>query len=175
MVALYIIGGVIALILLIAAITGTGWTYEKSISIKAPLSRVWDNTNSLKALNNWNPWVDRDPDIKIEFSGTDGNPGAKYTWDSALKDVGAGIQTILSVTDKSELATRIDFIRPFKGTGQAYIQVRDEGGAATRVTWKIVSSTPYPMNIIKLFGVIEKNMDKDFGQGLNKLKNISER
>ena len=36
------------------------------------------------------------------------------------------------------------------------------------------SSTPYPMNIIKLFGVIEKNMDADFTRGLNKLKEISE-
>ncbi|MHA4809224.1 SRPBCC family protein [Flavitalea flava] len=174
MLALYIIGGIVVLILLMAAVTGTGWTYEKSISVKAPLSRVWEKTNSLKALNSWNPWVGRDPDIRIEFSGTDGTPGAKYSWDSAIKNVGAGIQTILSVTDRSELVSRVDFIRPFKGTGQAYIQVREETGA-TRVTWKIVSSTPYPMNIIKLFGVIEKNMEKDFGEGLNKLKNICER
>jgi len=31
------------------------------------------------------------------------------------------------------------------------------------------------MNIIKLFGVIKKNMDRDFGKGLRKLKEICEK
>jgi hypothetical protein len=173
MIVLYIIGGLIALILIIAAILGTGWSYEKSISINAPLQKVWDNVRTLAALNKWNPWLEKDPNIKIELSGTDGNPGARYSWESNVKDVGAGSQTILAVADKAELATRVDFIRPFKGTGEAYIQVRDEGGA-TKVTWKMISSTPYPMNFIKIFGVIEKNMADAFSRGLNKLKGICE-
>ncbi len=173
MLALYIIGGLIALILIVAAIAGTRWNYEKSISINMPLQKVWDNVKTLGALNKWNPWVEKDPNIKIEFSGEDGNPGAQYSWESNVKEVGAGSQTIVAASDKSELATRVDFIRPFKGTGEAYIQIRAEGGA-TKVTWRMVSSTPYPMNIIKIFGVIEKNMDDAFGRGLNKLKSICE-
>ena len=48
-------------------------------------------------------------------------------------------------------------------------------GGGTRAEWGICSATPYPMNIIKLFGVIEKNLDRDFTKGLNKLKELSER
>jgi len=34
---------------------------------------------------------------------------------------------------------------------------------------------PYPMNLMKLFMNFEKQMDKDFGTGLGKLKDITEK
>lgn len=173
MLALYIVVGLIALVLIVAAAAGTGWSYEKSIVIGAPPERVWENVRSLGAMNRWNPWMDRDPHIKTTFSGTDGTPGARFSWESEVKNVGAGSQTIVKVTPNAEMDTRIDFLRPFKGTGDGYVKVWEEGGA-TKVVWGIVSSTPYPMNIIKLFGVIERNMDKDFGIGLGKLKRLCE-
>lgn len=174
MVALYILGGLIALILIIAALIGTGWSYEKSILINSPVDNVWDHVKTLEANNKWSPWIGLDPDIKQEYAGINGTPGAKYSWDSTHKNVGAGSQTILNIIPQSEFTTQIDFIRPFKGTGKGYVKVNNEGNA-TLAKWGMMSSTPYPMNIIKLFGVIEKNMDKDFGIGLNKLKVICEK
>jgi hypothetical protein len=173
MIALYIIGGLVALILIVAAAVGTGWSYERSIVIQSPPDKVWNNVNTLGAINRWNPWVARDPQILLKYSGVDGTPGASFSWDSELKNVGAGSQTIINVVPQNLLASRITFFRPFKGTGDAYIKVKEEGGSTT-ATWGIVSSTPYPMNIIKIFGVIEKNMNKDFGEGLNKLKELCE-
>ena len=109
----------------------------------------------------------------VKYSGTDGEPGASFVWDSPVKDVGAGSQTITKVKPNSEIDSRINFLRPFKGVGDAYVLLSVER-AVTRVTWGIESSTPYPMNIIKIFGVIEKNMDRDFGAGLSKLKGLCE-
>jgi hypothetical protein len=173
MLALYIFLGVIALFFLVAALAGTRWHYERSILINAPLDKVWSNVSSLRALNQWNPWMERDPKVKVTYTDKDGTPGAGYSWDSPMKNVGSGSQTILKVTDHSEVATRVDFFRPFKGTGLANFRVAADN-AATRVTWSMKSSMPYPMNIIKVFGVMKKNMDRDFGKGLNKLKSISE-
>ena len=173
MLALYIILGVIALFLLVAALAGTRWHYEKSVQINAPLDKVWANISSLRAMNKWNPWMDRDPNVKVTYTDKDGAPGAGYSWDSPVKNVGAGSQTILKVNDHSEVATRVDFFRPFKGTGLADFRVAPDN-AATRVTWSMKSSMPYPMNIIKVFGVMKRNMDRDFGKGLNKLKSICE-
>jgi hypothetical protein len=173
MIALYIMGGLVLLIFLVAAIIGTGWSYEKSIRIEASPNKVWSHTNSLTAINTWNPWIGKDERILLKYSGVDGAPGAKFSWDSEYKNVGAGSQTITKVTPGSELASRINFVRPFSGTGESYIRIMEDGGA-TVATWGIVSATPYPMNIIKIFGIIEKNMNKDFGEGLNKLKVICE-
>ncbi len=173
MVILYIILSLIALILIVAALIGTAWDFEKSISIKAPVEKVWGNVKSLHALNNWNPWMTKDPDINIEYSGNDGTPGASFSWVSSVKNVGEGRQTIIKVTDKSELISRVDFVKPFAGTGNAFMRLATEG-EITKATWRMESSTPYPMNFIKIFGVIEKNMEKDFSSGLNKLKAICE-
>jgi len=174
MLALYIIGGLILLILLIAAFVGRKWEYEKSILINAPIEKVWRNTNSLHAINQWNPWLDRDPNIHQEYSGTDGAPGASYSWDSPVKNVGAGNQTITGVRENTEMTSRINFIRPFAGIGDAWIRLEHERGT-TRAIWGIASSTPYPMNIMKVFGVIEKNLNRDFTKGLNQLKTLSEK
>ena len=82
MIVLYVIIGIVALILLIAAVVGTAWNFEKSILIDAPASKVWAHTSTLRGINSWNPWVEKDPAVKIEFGPTDGVPGATYSWDS---------------------------------------------------------------------------------------------
>ncbi|HLI93930.1 MAG TPA: SRPBCC family protein [Puia sp.] len=173
MIALYIILGIIALILIIAAIAGTAINYEQSILINAPLSRVWDNIKTLHAINQWNPWMDLDPNMKIQYGGTDGTPGAGFSWDSTVKNAGAGSQTILKVSDQSQLHTRIDFLRPFKNTAYADFNVAPDTGN-TRVSWSLKGKMPYPMNIMKLTGAMQKNIGKDFTKGLNKLKTICE-
>jgi hypothetical protein len=174
MIILYVILGLIVLFLVVAAFVGKGWSFEKNILIQAPRSNVWGHVNSLGAINTWNPWLDRDPGVTQSITGVDGTPGATYAWDSKEKNVGAGRQTILGVTAPTEVTTRIEFLRPFKGLAEAYIRLEEERGS-TRAIWGIESSTPYPMNIIKLFGVIEKNMNRDFGKGLNKLKELCEK
>ena len=173
MIALYIIGGIIILFLLVAAIAGTAMTYEQSILIQAPSHRVWENVNSLHAINQWNPWMGIDPKMKVQYAGTDGKPGAGFTWDSPVKNVGAGSQTILKVKDGTELFTRVDFMRPFKSIGYADFKLIPET-SSTRVSWSMKCKMPYPINIVKVFGGIQRNMGRDFTKGLNKLKSLCE-
>jgi uncharacterized protein YndB with AHSA1/START domain len=173
MIALYIILGLIALVLIVAAFVGTGWSFERSVLINAPLEKVWTHVSTLRACNQWSPWMEKDPNVRLQYSGTDGTPGASFSWDSADRNVGAGNQTITKVVPNSEVDSRIEFLRPFKGKGDAYVILTVERGL-TRVNWGIESSTPYPMNIMKIFGVIEKNMNRDFNHGLNKLKGLCE-
>ena len=174
MLVLYILGAIILLILVVAAIVGTRWSFERTRTIKAPLDRVWEYTSSLHGMNRWNPWLDRDPHLQQEYTGTDGEPGAKYAWDSPQKNVGAGNQTIVSVTPKTEMVCRIVFIRPFAGQAQGWVRLKQTSDG-TDATWGISSSTPYPMNIIKVFGVIEKNMERDFTKGLDLLQALCEK
>lgn len=170
---LYLLLAIIALILVIAAVIGTAWTIERSIVVNAPAGKVWEQLGTLRALNSWNPWSSKDPNVKLTFKGQDGTVGSSYDWDSTDKRVGAGTQTILSTDAPRELQTRVDFLRPFKGTGTSWLKLKEDGGKTT-VAWGMASSTPYPMNIIKLFGVIEKNMDTAFTEGLGELKKRSE-
>ncbi len=170
MIALYILGAFLALLLITAGIIGTGWQYERSIRIKAPAERVWPHVSSLEATDTWSPWSGKDPSMLREFSGDPGKPGSHYRWDSSQKEVGAGSQTITGILENQQMDSRIEFIRPFKGTAEAFIRIKAYDKDITDVTWGIRSRTPYPMNIIKLFGLIRKNMNRDFDIGLQKLK-----
>lgn len=174
MIVVYILASLVALILLVAAAVGTKWKFERSILIQASIDKVWPHINTFKASNEWSPWIGLDPNLHQQITGIDGTPGATYSWESNEKNVGAGKQTFLSITERSEVCSRIKFIRPIKGTADGYIRIAPEGGG-TRAEWGIASATPYPMNIIKLFGVIEKNLDRDFSKGLSKLKELSEK
>lgn len=173
MIVLYIIAGIIVLFLVVAAFVGRGWSFEKNILIQAPRSNVWSHVNSLGAMNRWNPWLELDPAVSQSISGVDGTPGATYTWDSKVKNVGAGRQTILAVKAPFEITMRIEFLRPFKSVAEAYVRLEEERGA-TRAIWGIESSMPYPMNIMKITGIMKKNMNRDFGKGLGKLKKLCE-
>jgi hypothetical protein len=174
MIIVYILVGLIVLLLLVAAAVGTKWKFEKSILIQASMDKVWPHINTFKASNEWSPWIGQDPNIRQQITGVDGTPGATYSWESNEKNVGAGSQTMQSITEQSEVVSQINFLRPIKGKADGYIRIAPEGGG-TRAVWGITSATPYPMNIIKLFGVIEKNLDRDFTKGLSKLKELSEK
>ena len=173
MLIIYIILAIIALVLIAALFISKDMNYEKSIVIKAPVERTWDNVSSLAAMDKWSPWKERDPNMKQTITGTDGEVGATQAWESNVKNVGTGRQTIIKVEKPTLLETKLIFLKPFKSTASAYVKLDDHEGN-TKATWGFRSKMPYPMNLMKLFMNFEKEMDKEFGIGLNKLKDLSE-
>jgi len=173
MTILYIILAIVAIILIIPLFISKDMNYEKSILINAPINKVWDNVSNLTAMDQWSPWNSKDPDMERSLTGADGEVGAKQSWVSDKKDVGEGSQTIVGVDKPNQLSTKLEFIKPFKSEADAYVKLK-ESGTGTSATWGFESQMAYPMNIMKLFMNFEKNMDKDFGAGLEKLKSICE-
>lgn len=174
MILLYCIGALLLGILVVAAFIGTAWRVDGYMHLDCTPEIAWQHIGTLKALSLWSPWAAKDPAIRQTFTGTDGTIGAAYHWESEVKNVGAGSQTITGITQQTELTSRVDFIRPFKGTGQAFVNMKVDGGLVF-IHFSMKSATPYPMNIIKLFGVIEKNMHRDFDDGFARLKALCEK
>lgn len=173
MTAVYVILVIVALVLIIPLFISKDMNYEKSIFIDASISNVWTRVSSLSAMDKWSPWNMRDPNMEQSLSGTDGTVGAKQSWASNVKNVGEGSQTITGITEPNLLETKLEFIKPFKSVADAYVRLGKENNE-TKVTWGFKSQMPYPMNMMKLFINFEKNMDKDFGAGLSKLKSMCE-
>ena len=42
---------------------GKKYHFETSTVINAPAEKVYSNMNSMKAFNQWNPWLDLDPTL----------------------------------------------------------------------------------------------------------------
>ena len=172
----WVIIGILALIAipLIAAIfIPKEFDYEKSVQINAPVDSVWEHVNSLAGIDSWSPWNDYDPQMKKEWSGTDGTVGATQKWESDSENVGHGEQTIANIEAPHLIETDIHFISPFDSKAKSFVKL-DEVNGGTRASWGFESEMPYPMNLMLVMMDMDAAMDKDFGTGLNKLKKLCE-
>lgn len=165
--------GIIVLILVVALFVPKDVVYEKSISIDAPIETVWENTNSLADMDKWNPWDEKDLTMVKDFSGVDGTIGAKQSWDSEVKEVGKGQQTITRIEAPSLFETELIFYTPYESEAKGYVKLEVEG-EGTKATWGFQSEMPYPINIMSLFTNMEDMMGEDWNKGLTKLKTLSE-
>ncbi len=167
-----VLGTIVALILIVALFVPKSFTYEKTITINAPIDSVWKNVNSLSALDKWSPWNDHDPNMKKEISGVDGTIGAIQSWESDI--VGWGSQTIENIQAPTLFETKLDFIKPHESHGNAYVKLVSEG-SSTKATWGMTGKMPYPLNIMNLIMNMEKQMGADWDNGLSKLKMLCEK
>jgi len=78
MIVVYVIIGLIALVLLIAALLPGTYNVEKSAIIKRSPSQVMDKVGDLNFYSQWNPWQQMDPTAKATITGTPKTPGHKY-------------------------------------------------------------------------------------------------
>jgi hypothetical protein len=167
-----VVVAILLVILVVALFVPKTFMYEKSISINAPIDSVWENTNSLAALDKWSPWNDHDPNMKKEITGEDGTVGAKQSWDGEI--VGSGSQTIETLQKPTLLETKLEFYKPHESHGKGYVKLVTDG-AGTKATWGMSGSMPYPFNIMNLFMNMEKEMGNDWDKGLSRLKSLSEK
>ena len=166
------LGIVVVLLLIIALFVPKSFNYEKSVTINAPIDSVWNKVNSLSALDKWSPWNDHDPQMKKELTGMDGTVGAMQSWESSI--VGSGSQTIATIEKPTLLETQLNFYKPYKSHGKAYVKLVAEG-SGTKATWGMTGNMPYPMNLMHVFMNMDKMMGKDWDNGLSKLKKLSEK
>ena len=74
---LYILGGIVLLILILGMLAPKNYDVSRSIIVNKPKSEVFKSLRSLKKQGEWSPWEKKDPNMKKEFTGTDGEVGAK--------------------------------------------------------------------------------------------------
>lgn len=170
---LYILLGVVALVFILALIAPKTYEVSRFIEISKPKNEVFNYLKYLKNMDNWSPWAKRDPNMKKEFTGTDGEVGAVNYW-NGNKDVGEGEQEIKKVVEGERIETQLRFLKPWKSTSDAFIKTEDSGGGNTKVTWGFAGKNKFPMNIMALFMSMDKMIGKDFEEGLATLKTVME-
>jgi hypothetical protein len=165
--------GVIALAVLVF-VTPTDYKVEREITINKPRADVLAYTKMLKNQNDWGPWVKKDPAIKMDYKGNDGEVGFVSAWESKLEDVGVGEQEIKKITN-NEIDTEIRFKVPFESTNQGYMMFDEVSPTQTKVKWGMSGSFARPMNLMMLAMDMDKEVGKDFNEGLTNLKSILEK
>jgi effector-binding domain-containing protein len=164
-----IIGALVGLVLLLGAIAPRNMKTARSITINAPLEKVFSTVNDLTTWEKWSPWKEMDPESVMTMGEKTVGEGAYYTWEG--EKTGKGKMSI----EESKLNESILVNVEFDGMGSAKAPFTfDRGTEGVQVSWGFDAKMPYPMNAMLLFFDMEEQTGKDFEKGLSNLKNLIE-
>lgn len=167
MIALYIVLGIVALILLIAAVLpGTG-IVRRSIVVGKPVDQVFAYLSDYQNYLKWNPWSKMEPQAQNTLSSPSVGVGASWEWNG--KKVGHGKLTTQSLTPPTAIRSRLEFFKPFKGVAQDTWDFETVDGG-TRITWGFVGKNAYPINRLFWMLMIKSQLTQQFDSGLAEIK-----
>ena len=146
---------------------------EKNVSVNKNINEVFNFLKQTKNQDRFSVWNMKDPNMKRDYSGTDGTKGFVYSWDSKDKNVGAGSQEIKNISEGNRIDYELRFIRPMQNIAASSFILNKIDDNNTSVTWTFQSPTKFPMS---LFSPIFKNMlGKQLNQSLQNLKALLEK
>lgn len=146
---------------------------EKTITIQAPASAIYEQLSKLEHFNNWSVWSRQDSSATYILSGKDGTVGATSSWKGDPGISGEGKIEITGLEQDRKVSHSFHFIKPRKANAGSVFTIRENNGLST-VTWNFKMATPRPWNIFNLFYSMSKQMGKDFELSLQALKEITE-
>lgn len=167
----------VTLLVLIVVLVGVSYLLpgkaevSRSITINAPAEAIFPYVNSMQETEKWSPWLSRDPETKLSYSGPEAGVGNTLNWSSDNPQVGVGSQEIIESVDNQTVKTALDF-GPM-GTATALFDLQPEGGE-TQVTWGFESDLGMnPMS--RWMGLMMDNwVGGDYERGLENLKALVE-
>lgn len=168
-----VIALLIALIVVGTLVTGTEFEAERSVVIDRPSGEVFEFVRYLENQNSYSVWVQRNPDMHIEYRGTDGSVGAVSAWEGN-EESGKGEQEIVGMVEGERIDFELRFYEPFESTSYAFKSTEPINENQTRVTWGMSGSVPRPLNLLLLFYDMGELIGEDYETGLNNLKTILE-
>jgi uncharacterized protein YndB with AHSA1/START domain len=144
---------------------------QRSIDINAAPKKVYDLIVEPKRWKDWSVWTQRDPNMRIVYSGPPFGMGARWSWASKSEGTGSMEFTRVEPDRTVEYAlTLADF--NMKSTGALRLE---PNGNATRVTWS--NTGDVGGNPLKhyLAAAMDRLAGPDFEAGLANLKALAEK
>ena len=167
-----IVVGLVVAVLAYAATRPDTFRVQRSASINAPPQTIFPLINDLHRFNTWNPFAQKDPDMKGNYSGPADGKGASYAF-KGNKDVGEGSIEIVESAPSSKVTMTLDMVRPFEAHNVVEFTVEPNGGS-TNVTWAMHGPNPFVAKLMSIFFSMDSMIGKDFEVGLANLKAVAE-
>lgn len=146
---------------------------NKSIIINKSAHEVFEYLKLTRNQEFFSVWNMTDPNKVTTTNGVDGTVGFIYTWDSKNKNVGAGSQKIINITDGKKIDYEITFLKPMNNVGHSSFIIDKINESETKVTWDFNCTTKFPMSLFK--GFFQKMLGKDISKSLENLKSNLEK
>jgi hypothetical protein len=162
--------GVIAGMLVLAAFLPKHFHTEASATVNKPVAEVFAYIRMLRNQDQFSYWNLQDPAMQKSYAGTDGTPGATYSWNSQNEELGQGTQTIKGLTENERLELRMQFIKPFENESDATILTRAASPGVTTVTWAFDDDMAWPMNLMPYAFNMKKTLGDMLQNSVNNIK-----
>jgi uncharacterized protein YndB with AHSA1/START domain len=145
---------------------------ERSMTIEAPPTRVYEEIVDFHNWRKWSPWDGIDPQQQHTYSGAASGPGAVYTW-SGNRRVGEGRMEITNAAEPSKVDVDLQFVKPWKARNDAAFTI-EPAGTGSRVTWSVTGKKTFMTRVMGIVKSMDKMLGPDFEKGLTKLKAAAE-
>lgn len=132
-VILIILLALVAVVLIKTYTSDPDFNVNRSITVDASASAIWPYVSNLEKADEWNAWLEIDPETKKEYGGEQGSVGSWASWDSEHQDVGSGKQTITNLQENQLVETELRF-GGWDGSSIGYTSLEEKDGA-TEVTF----------------------------------------
>jgi uncharacterized membrane protein len=174
-----IVGLLIALLLVLVLIAPREFKMERDVIINKPKDQVFAHLKQLKNHDQWNAWLQKDPNAKRNFTGDDGTVGFVSSWESENKDVGTGEQIITGISEGQRLDTEIRFKVPFETNLNSYLITDTVVEDQAKVTMGMYQKMSIPLSVIhyicSTFMGSQKQIEADMDTSLRNLKAVLEK
>lgn len=170
---------VVALIVFVVVLFAAGFLLpaqfkvQRSIDIAAPAGNVYALIVDPREWKRWAVWNERDPAMKIEYSGAASGPGARWSWRS--KTEGNGSMEFTEAALDKRLGYKLDFPDfGMQSNGMLTLVPAGPQGPGVHLTWTMEGTLgSNPMH--RWLGVfMDKMVGADFEGGLRNLKRLAE-
>ncbi|WP_306233712.1 SRPBCC family protein [Agrococcus beijingensis] len=147
------------------------FSFSRSVDIAAPRERVHAFVDDFHEWTAWSPWEGVDPRLERRYSGAERGTGAEYGW-SGNRRAGQGSMLIRS-SSPERIDVELRFTKPFKATNDTRFDFADTPGG-TRVTWTMSGENRGLSALIWKLMPMERELGKQFEQGLRDMKAAAE-
>lgn len=146
---------------------------ERSLVIAASAETIFPHIDSPRMFNEWSPWANKDPNIKMTYSGPESGVGATMTWQSDDQNVGSGTSEIIESIENELTRQQLDF--GDHGGGVSFLRLEAGANDTTVVVWGF--DTDLGMNpIARYMGLMfDSWIGTDYEFGLANLKDMVEK
>ena len=147
------------------------FTVTRSADIAAPPDEVYALVASPREWNRWAVWHQRDPGMKIDYTGPASGAGAGWSWKSASE--GDGRMSFTEAEPGRRIAYELFF--PDFGTTSTGALVLAPEGSGTKISWSIDGDMGGNPLARWLALAMDQLVGKDFEAGLANLKALAEK
>ena len=147
------------------------FTVSRSVTIAAPVDKVYALVASPRQWKQWSVWNLRDPAMQVDYSGPDSGAGAAWAWRS--KSEGDGKMSFTAAEPNQKVVYDL-FFPDFGTTSTGEFRFAAQG-SGTQVTW--IMNGDFGSNpLFRWFALGADSMvGTDFEGGLANLKALAEK